>query len=80
MSNVYTYSDARQNLASLLDEAARDGEVKLRRKDGSVFVIQPDKKTGSPFDVPTVALPVTTDEIVQFVRESRRQGYGTDSA
>ena len=79
MSNVYTYSDARQNLASLLDEAARDGEVKLRRKDGSVFVIQPEKKAGSPFDVPTVALQVTTDEIVQFVRESRRKGYGIDA-
>jgi len=76
MSNVYTYSDARQNLASLLDEAARDGEVKLRRKDGRVFVIKPEKKPGSPFDVPSVALPVTTDEIVQFVRESRREGYG----
>jgi hypothetical protein len=44
MSNVYTYSDARQNLASLLDEAACNGEVKLRRKDGRVFVIKPKKK------------------------------------
>jgi hypothetical protein len=73
MSNIYPYSYARQNLASLLDEAARDGEVKLRRKDGSIFVIQPEKKIGSPFDVPTVALQVTTVEIVQFVRESRRE-------
>ena len=75
MSNVYTYSDARQNLASLLDEAARSGEVKLRRKDGRVFVIKREKKAASPFDVPSVSLPVTTDEIVQFVRESRRAGY-----
>jgi len=78
MSNVYTYSDARQKLATLLDEAARDGEVKLRRKDGSVFVIKPEKKAGSPFDVPGVPLPVTTDEIVKFVREGRREGYNTD--
>ena len=72
MSNVYTYSNARQKLASLLEQALRDGEVKVRRRDGRVFVIKPDVKTDSPFAVQSVDLGVTTKEIVQFVRESRR--------
>jgi PHD/YefM family antitoxin component YafN of YafNO toxin-antitoxin module len=38
--NVYTYTEARQNLASLLDQAAREGEVRIKRKDGQVFVIK----------------------------------------
>ncbi len=30
---VYTYSDARQKLASLLDRASAEGEVGIKRKD-----------------------------------------------
>jgi prevent-host-death family protein len=40
---VYTYSEARQNLASLLDKAAEEGEVRIKRKDGRVFVIKPQR-------------------------------------
>ena len=36
--NVYTYTEARQNLATLLDKALREGEVLIRGKDGQVFV------------------------------------------
>jgi len=72
MSIVYTYSDARQKLASLLEQALREGEVKIRRKDGRVFVIKPEIKSDSPFAVKGIDLNVTTEEIVQFVRESRR--------
>jgi len=32
---VYTYSEAGQRLASLLDEARRAGEVRIRRRDGT---------------------------------------------
>jgi len=72
MSNVYTYSSARQRLASLLDQALRDGEVKVRRKDGRVFTIKPEVISDSPFAVQGMDLGVTSDEIVQFVREGRR--------
>ena len=33
---IYTYSEARQNLASVLDEARRKGGVRIRRRDGAV--------------------------------------------
>ncbi len=69
----YTYSEARQKLASLLDEAAREGEVRIRRRDGRVFVIHPQRRKASPLDVEGVDLPVSTAEIVEFVREGRER-------
>lgn len=71
MSTVYTYSDARQNLASLLDQALQEGEVKVRRKDGQMFVIKPVQPDASPLDVAGVDLGLTAAEIVEFIRESR---------
>ena len=68
---AFTYSEARQNLASLLDIAQRDGAVKIRRKDGQSFVLQPETRKGSPFDVEPVNMNVTADEIVRIVREGR---------
>ena len=35
---VYTYSEARQNLASLLEVADRDGAVRICHRDGRSFV------------------------------------------
>ena len=70
---VYTYSEARQNLASLLEQAAQEGEVWIRRKDGQVFVIQPKRAEASPLDVEGVDLGLSRSEIVQFVHEGRRE-------
>jgi antitoxin Phd len=62
---VYTYSEARRKLASLLDQAISEGEVRIKRRDGQSFVIRPEKKETSPLDVEGVNLGVTTDEILQ---------------
>jgi antitoxin (DNA-binding transcriptional repressor) of toxin-antitoxin stability system len=70
---VYTYSEARQRLAALLEQAAKGAEVRIRRKDGRVFVIKPAATAESPLDVASVALDVTTDEIVAYVREGRER-------
>lgn len=72
---VFTYSEARQNLASLLDIAQRDGAVRIRRKDGKSFVLQRETLKGSPLDVEPVKMDITTDEIVRIVREGREH-YG----
>ena len=69
---VYTYSEARQKLASLLDQVLREGEVRIKRRDGQVFIIKPEIEQGSPFDVPGIDLGVSATEIVQFVQEGRR--------
>ena len=70
---VYTYSEARQNLAALLDVAQRDGAVRIRRRDGRAYVLQPEPDARSPLDVEGVDLDLTTDEIVNLVREGRER-------
>jgi uncharacterized protein (DUF362 family) len=69
---VYTYSEARQSLASLLEQAKKEGAVRIRRRDGQTFVLKPEAPSGSPLDVEGIDLGVTTEEIVSFVREGRR--------
>jgi hypothetical protein len=70
--NVYTYTEARQNLASLLDQAEKEGEVRIKRKDGRVFVIRLLQRTQSPLDVEGIDLGITTQEIVDFIDEGRK--------
>ena len=70
--NVYTYTEARQNLASILDQAAREGEVRIKRKDGQVFVIKLQRSTKSPLEVEGIDLGITTQEIVDFIDDGRR--------
>ncbi len=72
MSAVYTYSEARQNLASLLDKAVREGEIRVRRKDGQVFVIIPETTGSSPLDVEGIDLGLSKEEILAFIQEGRR--------
>ena len=71
---AYTYSEARENFASVLEEAERDGAVEIRRRDGAVFRLSPVPKTkASPLNVPGVKLKVSTEEIVAVVREGRER-------
>lgn len=68
---VYTYSEARQQLATLLAQVLQDGEVRIRRRDGQEFAVRPIQAETSPLDVETVKLDITTAEIVDIIRESR---------
>lgn len=70
---VYTYSEARQRFATLLEQARKEGAVRIRRRDGQTFVLQPEKPSGSPLDVEGIELGLTRNEIVNFVREGRRE-------
>jgi hypothetical protein len=77
---VYTYSEARQQLARLLDEARKGGEIRIKRRDGSEFAVRPVRSGGSPLDVPGVETGVTLEEILVAVRESRERDPGQSSA
>lgn len=68
----FTYSEARQRLAELLDWARRDGAVRIRRRDGQIFIVHPAEPRGSPLDVGGEDLGLTSAEIVAMVHESRR--------
>ncbi len=67
---VYTYSQARQNLAAVLNQS-KDEDVLIRRRGGDSFVVSPKPRQGSPFDVPGVKTKATTSDVLSAVRESR---------
>lgn len=69
----YTYSEARQRLATLLERAQRDGGVRIRRRDGSTFILRPEVTAGSPLDVPGLGMALGRKEILEAVQEGRRQ-------
>jgi len=69
---VYSYSEARQQLAELLNRASREGEVEIRRRDGLAFVVRPSTRRGSPLDVPGINAGLSRAEIVDLVRERCR--------
>ncbi len=70
---VFTYSEARQKLAAVLEQAENTGKVIIRRKDGRTFALTPEKIATSPLDVPTIKAKITTQEIVDIVREGREK-------
>ncbi len=68
---VFTYSEARQSLAKLL-ALAQSEEVRIKRKDGSVFVLRAHKDGNeSPFDVPGIKTKASTEDVLEAVRDSR---------
>jgi len=70
---TYTYSEARQNLATLLDNAKKEGEILIKRKDGSSFMVRPVNSSKSPLDVSGINLQLSSDEIVGCIREIRER-------
>lgn len=70
---VYTYSEARQQLAKLLDEANLEGQVQINRRDGQTFIVKPVKEQKSPLDVAGVSTGISLVELNNAVRESRER-------
>jgi len=71
---AYTYSEAREKFAAVLEEAERYGAVEIRRRDGALFRITPAAKPGtSPLDVPGVAVSIPTTEWVEVIRAGRER-------
>jgi len=70
---VYTFSEARQNFASVLDYAQKEGTVRVNRRDGRAFTIQPVQESSSPLAVKGVNLKLSRDAIVAAVREGRER-------
>jgi hypothetical protein len=70
---MQTYSETQESLSVLLERAREQGEVRIKRADGEVFILKPAKRRRSAFDVAGVDLGVSTEEIVAFVREGRER-------
>jgi hypothetical protein len=72
---VFDISEFTQNATKVFDAALTD-DVIINNKDGNSYKILPLKnnhKTGkSPFeDIPYISADITTEEIVELLRESR---------
>ena len=70
---VYTYSEARQKLAFLLNQAENTGKVLIRKKDGKTFSLTPEPISFSPLDVPTIKADITYQEITNIIRQARER-------
>ncbi|MDQ3685013.1 MAG: type II toxin-antitoxin system Phd/YefM family antitoxin [Acidobacteriota bacterium] len=70
---MQTYLEAQENLSALLERAREQGEVRIKRADGQVFVLKPEEKKRSALDIAGIDLGVSTEEIVAFVREGRER-------
>lgn len=68
------HEDQQQSLSFLLEQAQREGEVRIERADGQIFVLRPEKPRRSALDVAGIRLNVSTEEIVEFIREGRERG------
>jgi hypothetical protein len=70
----YTYSEARQQLATVLDEVVQYGEVRIVRRDGTTFTIRLDEREESPLDIEPVEVnDISLDDIMSAIRESRER-------
>ncbi len=70
---VYTYSQARQQLARLLEEAQSEGEVGIKKRDGQTFILKPVYDRGSPLDIAGVDTGLDLNSLNTAVRESRER-------
>ena len=77
---VYTYSEARQRFSRVLDEARREGEIRIKRRDGTEFTIRPVPSGGSPLDVVGVDAGVSAEDILSAIREGRERNPERGSA
>ena len=68
-----TYLEAEESLGTLLEHAAQEGSVRIQRSNGQVFVLQSDDSGKSPLDVPGVNLPLTSQQIIEFIHAGRRE-------
>ena len=74
---VYTYSEARQKLAKLLEDA-RNEEVIIRKRSGEAYSIIYRKPPVSPFDVKGLKTRAKTKDILDAVEKSRSKAVKQD--
>ena len=67
---VFTYTQARQQLSTVLDTARKE-KVVIMRRGGEQFSLSIESPLQSPFDIPGIKTKATTTDILDAVRESR---------
>ncbi|MCL2328506.1 MAG: type II toxin-antitoxin system prevent-host-death family antitoxin [Bacteroidetes bacterium] len=69
---AYNYLEAQQDFSTVLDTAMSQ-DVIIVKNNGRKFRITPimDTEISSPFDVAGINTDITTNEIIEIMRESR---------
>lgn len=70
---VVTYSEVKQNSASILDKSKNNGAVLVKHADGSVFRISPEVSESSPFAGIKTLFDIRHDDIMQSLKETREE-------
>ena len=68
-----TNPENQQSLAALLEQARREGEVRIKGSDGQTFILKPEESKRSALDVVGIDLNISTQEIVGLIREGRQR-------
>jgi hypothetical protein len=70
---MFTDQQAGRESEAVLGEDRRDGEARIRTRDGQEFSVRPVLPARSPLGIPGVDLHLSADEIVQAIREGRER-------
>lgn len=70
---MQTYTETQENLSGLLERASNEGEVRIKRTNGQIFILKPEGAKRSALDIEGINLDVSTKEVVEFVREGRER-------
>ena len=70
---MQTYTETQENLSVLLERASDEGEVRIKRTNGQIFILKPERTKRSALDIAGIDLGVSTKEIVEVVREGRER-------
>jgi prevent-host-death family protein len=71
----YSFTEARQHFAALLDEAKKQGVVCVKKRNGESFYIRPATTKKSPLDIEGVDLDISSSDIVDIIKEGRERNY-----
>ena len=71
----YSFTEARQHFASVLDEARKEGIICIKKRNGEAFYIKPVISKISPLDIKGVDLGISSEEIIDIVRSGRERNH-----
>ena len=71
----YSFTEARQHFASILEEAKKEGVICIKKRDGQAFYLKPATPKKSPLDVEGVDLGLSSAEIIELLRKGRERQY-----
>jgi len=71
----FNFTEARNNFASILEIAKKEGVICISKRNGEAFYVTPVKPKKSPLDVEGVDLELSRDDITSIVKEGRDRTY-----